>query len=658
MSKMKLKPEQKKYEQFFQTCELVLEHLKKQPKDQQLKYEHWAKSQGSYSEDLLNEYAKYFTLALVASEVITQITGEYDVKILDTFEQKIEDFDQSLRKTIADTAAKLIKTDDTEYFYSLYPLLIEQPNRRNLGQFWTPHTIADLMAKLSLYNKSGKLDFIDPAAGTGVFALSTWNNMHTEQGNTKINRLFNNFTSHEIAPHIYAANKATTTLAKITNYKVILEDFLAANRVDIFADQDKRLYDCVICNPPYSRHHVLPELYKNTIRKNYEAKYGVEISRLSSLFVYFFFASLSKLKPEGRMVFIVPSVVFEAKYSSSVKDYLLRSGKLKTIITFQDDIFNGVDTAGCIFIIENQNNNQNFSLVNISSVSNLDQIVSTVMNDKTGLYEWGSITSRVTNELEHYANWTREPEKHAFLSSNILIELSEIAKIMRGIATGKNDYFILNDEELEEYNIDKKYVKPVVTRNRDLQHLTYTSHDFATLPRDKKRWLLDIKEYDLNNDKYLQEYVQRGIELGVNKGSLVKTRKQWYFSEQREPAPILFTYLSRAGTRFIYNEAKVQALNTFTYIYPHADITSNHDLLLTLLAILNSHNLIQSLGSYGRAYGGGTIKLEPREMDRIKLINPLKLPISATKQLAKLFAQLNGDKNQSKEIDAILANYF
>jgi len=122
--------------------------------------------------------------------------------------------------------------------------------------------------------------------------------------------------------------------------------------------------------------------------------------------------------------------------------------------------------------------------------------------------------------------------------------------------------------------------------------------------------------------------------------------------EQREPAPIYFTYLSRKKSRFIYNSAGVLALNVFLCIYPEPRIAENQIVLKALLAVLNSMVSKQTLRHVGRSYGGDTIKLEPRELDRVPVLNLLKLGETECRRLATLFDTLCA-ANSDEEEDAI-----
>jgi len=60
-------------------------------------------------------------------------------------------------------------------------------------------------------------------------------------------------------------------------------------------------------------------------------------------------------------------------------------------------------------------------------------------------------------------------------------------------------------------------------------------------------------------------------------------------------------------------------------------------MLKALLAVLNSLVAKDSLRYVGRTYGGDTIKIEPREMDRLPVLNPASLSPQERGKLAELF---------------------
>ncbi|MBM4044634.1 MAG: hypothetical protein FJ279_05930 [Planctomycetes bacterium] len=107
--------------------------------------------------------------------------------------------------------------------------------------------------------------------------------------------------------------------------------------------------------------------------------------------------------------------------------------------------------------------------------------------------------------------------------------------------------------------------------------------------------------------------------------------------EQREIPPIFFTILTRGNPRFILNQAGVRPLNMFSLIYPKPAIIKGKATEL-LWALLNSEFSLSKLHSVSRTYGGRTLKVEPRELDNLPVVNPLLLSDGQRTALQALIA--------------------
>src|SRR5207249_3156119 len=90
----------------------------------------------------------------------------------------------------------------------------------------------------------------------------------------------------------------------------------------------------------------------------------------------------------------------------------------------------------------------------------------------------------------------------------------------------------------------------------------------------------------------------------------------WYRMERREPPAILVTYMSKAGLRFVRNEARLVPLNVFHGLYPK-DL--NRRQLNDLLKHLRGRTFQRKLRDAARTYGTGLIKIEPRELGALRV---------------------------------------
>jgi hypothetical protein len=126
--------------------------------------------------------------------------------------------------------------------------------------------------------------------------------------------------------------------------------------------------------------------------------------------------------------------------------------------------------------------------------------------------------------------------------------------------------------------------------------------------------------------------------------------------EQRAVPPIFFTLLTRGNPRFILNRASVRPVNMFLLIYPHQSIVKA-DATELLWALLNSTFSLSRLHSVSRTYGGNTLKVEPRELDNLPVINPLALPEDARKRIRGWIEDFHHHQQTSlltRQIDSLI----
>ncbi len=113
--------------------------------------------------------------------------------------------------------------------------------------------------------------------------------------------------------------------------------------------------------------------------------------------------------------------------------------------------------------------------------------------------------------------------------------------------------------------------------------------------------------------------------------------------EQRRLPPIFFTILTRGNPRFILNKANVRPLNMFSLVYPARQVMEN-DCVEILWALLNSEFSLSKLHSVSRTYGGNTLKVEPRELDNLPVLNPLAFSEQVKQQFKRLIADFESHR--------------
>lgn len=99
-----------------------------------------------------------------------------------------------------------------------------------------------------------------------------------------------------------------------------------------------------------------------------------------------------------------------------------------------------------------------------------------------------------------------------------------------------------------------------------------------------------------------------------------RVRRPWYQVPLVNPADLLLTCMNADTPRLITNRAKAHHLNSVHGVYLRDEVRAlGRDLLA--LAALNSVTLLHA-EIVGRSYGGGILKIEPREADRWLVPSP------------------------------------
>jgi hypothetical protein len=230
--------------------------------------------------------------------------------------------------------------------------------------------------------------------------------------------------------------------------------------------------------------------------------------------------------------------------------------------------------------------------------------------------------------LKNERKWTRFPENEIRERNSSNTRIKDLFVIKRGIATGDNNFFILDKPSIEQKGLRYDYLTPILPSPRNLKATEIQADSYGNPLIENPQFLINcgLPEHQLKDAfPELYEYLQAGIDT-VAERYLCKSKRIWYQQEQRRPAPILCTYMGRGAKgsdtpfRFILNHSKAIATNSYLLMYPKAlyEESSSFDMLSIFTIWRELNELPPSvLTSEGRVYGGGLRKIEPKELGRV-----------------------------------------
>lgn len=477
--------------------------------------------------------------------------------------------------------------------------------RNMMGQFATPYDLAvEIMEYVRPFCPQGTMTFLEPAIGTGVFYSA-------------FKRVFGGNAGRALGFEVdpYYLNPARE-LWSGHDVEFRCEDFLKA-------PNGGEELDLIVTNPPYVRHHHIPREVKERLKISVKKETGINVSGLAGMYCYFMLLSAKWLKDGGLSCWLVPNEFMDVNYGKAVRQYLTEKVDLLQIHRFgvENLKFKDALVSSCVVIFKNKCPSSN--KVVFTDGEHIAMPCRKYCIDKNVLAKedkWGNLFIRGVDGVR-----------------NSDFVLGRFFTVKRGVATGDNKFFIVDENTVNEYSIPQKFLRPVLPSPKYVAgNVILGAHDGSPLlPARQYLFTCGEDEERLKRDyPMVWKYIQSGIDRGVDGGYICSRRSPWYLCEERKPAPIVVPYMGRAGGkgrlfRFILNNSKAITTNVYLLLYPKVNFARCLKNKKLLAEVWHRLNLIpvDELMANGRSYGGGLNKLEPRELMNVPVPGVAELMI-------------------------------
>jgi hypothetical protein len=437
---------------------------------------------------------------------------------------------------------------------------------------------------------------------------------------------------------------------------IYLEDLIAAgaNREQFLNDDffnigityfGGLLFDAVVGNPPYLRYHSIPEKLQERASARLK-EHGIILSGRASYWAYFLVYSMLLLRRGGRLAMVLPGAILHTDYAAQVRKLLTEGFKRVSIYLLQERIFDGTEEESVIVCAEGAGGgNGEVRICHVNSVAELADAVGGLTDN----------SKQVTDDTEE-GDWLRHLLENDTLE--LYDDLATAANVIRlgdwvtsriGVVTGKNSYFILSDHQRKESGIPKKYFRRVIRRPSYISGFAATNRDLLELSTQGKEYLLLYPPKDLRRTpKALRNYIEKGEESGVSLAWKCKSREPWYIVPHTDAPKAFMPCMAASWPRLIVNKSDYTCTNNILKLsWKEKRPASDWDrLALGTLSTLSQ----LSAELVGRSYGGGVLKLEPKELSRLAV--PL-LPLTIVSLLSEKVDALIRRGNLMEAVDAV-----
>ena len=467
-------------------------------------------------------------------------------------------------------------------------------DRKARGAFYTPTEIAEHLAKWAIRDATDVV--LEPSCGEASLLQAAWKRLEYLAPDSA--SVGGSILGYEI--DAIACSEASRTLAAL-GAKATVET------ADFFDVAPVPRADVVIGNPPYIRYQSFSGRARAKAQRAALAG-GVRIDGLASSWAAFVVHASRFLKDDGRLALVLPAELLHARYAAPVRRYLMRRFREVTLVLFEKLVFPEVTSEVVLLLAEGRGGTDSISLTQVSDTHGLsnDSITQRVWTPNSDDTKWSA--ALVGNE-------SLQPYEDA-LASVAFAPLADWGAPCLGAVSGNNRFFRIRPSRAAALGLEEEDLLDVLPpRSRALRGLNYShaTHRELTV-HDEPTMLFHPRSDSLSAAG--KAYIRFGEDEGVDRAYKCRVRTPWWRVPLPRTADIFITYMSHEGPRLVTNGGGVQALNSV-----HGVVLNNHKRLGKDLLPLAALNSITSLGAeiVGRSYGGGVLKLEPREAGKLPM---------------------------------------
>ncbi len=465
------------------------------------------------------------------------------------------------------------------------------------GGYYTPPDLAVFLAQWVKEIVPKRV--LEPSCGDGVF----FGALAQIKGFNKVS-----VTGFELEADEAAKARTRATEVGLNATTVHTKDFLQW-ALDHMNDGSAK-FDAVVGNPPFVRYQYLPEPFQQRAELIFK-ELNLPFTKHTNAWVSFILASMSLLRQGGRLAMVVPAEIIHVTHAQSLRSYLGRECRRLVIIDPEELWFSDTLQGAVILLAEKKHSEaekgeglgmypvkgREFLRLNPSTVFNAPQSI----NGKTVQGKWTRAlldleTRSLFDELEHHR------EVHRF---------KDIAKVDVGIVTGANKFFLVPDDVVRDFQLEK-WAHPMFGRSEHCPGIIYDDQQHAAnVAKGNPTNFLWFRENAGESDAALNAYIELGEQQELHTRYKCRVRSPWYTVPSVYSTAVGMLKRSHNTPRLILNRIGAYTTDTAYRIRTH-DVGAEK-----LVGCFVNPLTALSAELEGRHYGGGVLELIPSEIERL-----------------------------------------
>jgi adenine-specific DNA-methyltransferase len=492
--------------------------------------------------------------------------------------------------------------------------LEETPKAR--GAFFTPPEIANYLAAWAVGNDPGAR-IMDPTCGEAVFLLAAGQRLRD------LGRDHRAITEQVIGVDIHEASVAEAR--KLLAAAGLGADLRATDFFQIpTPDQlgcPLPVVDAVIGNPPFVRYQQHTGKARARSRSAAAAQ-GVDLSGLASSWAALLVHACAFLRPEGRLAMVLPGELLTVGYAAPVRKWLKSRFAEVHLVMFDELQFEHALEKVVLVVAQGSGGCDALSVYHVREGGDLQ-----------GLGPFNHLDVVPSPDAKWSDFLLSRPARQllAEIREAHFVDLSAIGSVELGTVTGANDFFAIDEPTRCENSLCEAQLLRLCPPSRLISTFSLSGAQWSEFREAGQRIWLFHPSQDGDLGASVKEYIRKGEKAEIHRRYKCRVRDPWWRPPAISAPDLFLTYMSHRFPRLIENAAEATCLNTFHGVRLVGQLDRPVIRRSLPFATINT---VTMLGAEleGRSYGGGILKLEPREAARLPL-PPLNVLLNWSERL-------------------------
>jgi type I restriction-modification system DNA methylase subunit len=599
-------------------------------------------------------------------EIIEKVDYEPIFRNSDVFEQFPHNTKtlRSIQGLAENIEEREISGIDEDLLGDVFEELIPERERKKLGQYYTPPTIADAVSKWVLDAPAAHElpEILDPGSGSGTFPVEVYNELQQDYTDATHQDVLDAITAIDINKfplHLTALNLASQNIEEeidtLHAYHASFFDIepdsvmLSSARLDNRDTGEVGCFDGVVGNPPYIRNRDIPN--KDAFRAHL-SRFGPtnssiyldgakKLSKKSDAYVYFVTHATQFLRDGGRLGFVIPPKWMSVRYGMDFQQFLFDHYRIHGVVAFAERAFEDAFVDTCLLLIERCEDEDTRRATTTQFIRVQEEM------EPVDLYDtvtYGMTLAQEPIDVRTRPNYRAVGVRQAYLEDtgpkkigyyltapltliNLIerddfVPVSEFVDVSYGQKTGANRWFLLDQDEAYQRGIEDRFLRPVVKSIKGMGSEVFDTgdadkyivdvHDYvAEIKREPREFSEDTRLGEdvkdaLKRDGYtgLLQYINEGESNGAHEGSTCASRPVWFDLGEQTPPELFHPRFFKWRLFTVVNRAQALTTDAVQNVQVEPEYDSN-----VVTGVMNSSLYAAAVECWGRIEGNGVLQL-------------------------------------------------